>query len=342
MRSQNQSGKFQGPLRSVVILARECFGDAIMLTPLIAALKQRHPETAIYIVAFRQIIFDFFSSDANVTAVYHAKRDLKRYFLKFWPKRYDVVFNSKDHRSTSFLMQSRIIRARYKVGYRNNGNEQLFDYLLDMPAGTHESQRNFALLKAIDGEMPGTTGPYIPEMPVSKEVAGLLDAMPQGSYIGINISVGTPGGHRTFEQWSDLIRSFPDERFVIFSSPGDIETKRKLEAPHPNVLATPTTRNLYEVWKIVDRLKLLVTPDTSLVHVAACSDRPLVALYRFNPADSRLFAPLSTQQEVIVSPTPDVVDIENAVVTDAVRKMLESLASQAPFPIAEQKNRGSH
>ncbi|NTV02701.1 MAG: glycosyltransferase family 9 protein [Chlorobiaceae bacterium] len=322
-RNDRPNRTFNGPLRSVVILARECFGDAIMLTPLIAALKKRHPETSIYVVAFRQIIFDFFSSDRNVTAVYHAKRDLKRYFLEFWPKRHDVLFNSKDHKSTSFLMQSRLVRARYRVGYRNNGNEQLFDHLLDMPAGTHESQRNLALLQEIDGRMPETPRPYIPEMPVSQAVGDLLGKMPRDSYVGINISVGTPGGHRTFEQWSDLIRNFPGERFVIFSSPGDIEAKRKLEAPHPNVLATPSTRNLYEVWKIVDRLKLLVTPDTSLVHVAACSDKPLVALYRFNPSDSRLFAPLSTLQEVLVSPTEDVVDIDNAVAAYAVRSMLE-------------------
>ncbi len=319
------AAKFKGPLRSVVILARECFGDAIMLTPLIAALKRDHPEASIYVVAFRQVIFDFFRQDRNVAGVYHAKRDLKRYLLEFWPRKYDVLFNSKDHRSTSFLLQSRLIRAGYKVGYRNNGGEQLFDCLLDMPAGTHESRRNLALLKAIDGEMPGTPRPYIPEMPVSNEVSALLDSMPQDAYIGINISVGTPGGHRALEQWSELIRSFPDERFVIFSSPGDLEEKRKLEAPHPNVLETPSTRNMYEVWKIVDRLKFLVTPDTSLVHVAACSDRPLVALYRFNPADSRLFAPLSTRQEVIVSPTEDVVDIGNEMVTLAVRKLLEEI-----------------
>jgi ADP-heptose:LPS heptosyltransferase len=309
----------------VVILARECFGDAIMLTPLIAALKQRHPEVSIHVIAFRQIIFDFFSHDANVTAVYHAKRDLKRYYLEFWPVKYDVLFNSKDHRSTSFLLQSRLIRARFKVGYRNNGNEKLFDYLLDLPAGTHESQRNLALVKSIDGDMPEPVRPYIPEMPVSKEVAELLGSMPQDACVGINISAGTPGGHRTFEQWSDLIRNFPDERFVIFSSPGDLEAKRRLEAPHPNVIPTPSTRNLYEVWKIVDRLRLLITPDTSLVHVAACSDRPLVALYRFNPADSRLFAPLSTRQEVIVSPTPDVVDIENSIVNDALSRMLATV-----------------
>ncbi len=327
---QNQpaSRPFTGPFQSVVILARECFGDAIMLTPLIAAIKRRDRNTAIYIIAFTRIIYDFFSHDRNVTAVFHAKRDLGRYLLKCLPKRYDALFNSKDHRSTHFLLQSRLIRARYKVGFRNNGNEELFDYLLELPRGTHESQRNLALLKAIDGSMPATTRPYIPEMPVSGEIAGLLASLPERACIGINISVGTPGGHRTREQWSELIGSFPEERFVIFSSPGDLEEKRMLEAPHENVLPTPFTRNLYEVWKIVDKLKLLVTPDTSLVHIAACSDRPLVALYRFNPEDSRLFAPLSTMQEVIVSPTPDVVDIDGSTVTLAVRNMLARIAGQ--------------
>ena len=324
---EGPSTTFSGPVNSVVILARECYGDAIMLTPLVAALRNKYPGVKIYIIAFTRIIFDFFSADANVTAVYHAKRDLKRYLFRFWPKKYDALFNSKDHRSTHFLLQSRLIRARFKVGFRNNGNEKLFDHLLDLPAGTHESQRNLALIKAIDGVMPPTVRPYIPEMPVSKEITGLLEALPQESYIGINISVGTPGGHRTFEQWSELIRSFPEQQFVIFSAPGDLGEKQRLEEPHANVHPSPSTRNLYEVWQIVRRLRLLVTPDTSLVHIAACSDTPLIALYRHNPADSRMFAPLSTMQEVIVSPTPDVIDIENTAVTEALRRMLVRLAA---------------
>ena len=59
---------------SIVILARECYGDCIMLTPLIGTLKKEYPDLSIFIIAFSQIIFDFFSADTNVTAVYHAKK----------------------------------------------------------------------------------------------------------------------------------------------------------------------------------------------------------------------------------------------------------------------------
>jgi len=322
-----QAPKFKGPLKSIVILARECYGDAIMLTPLIGTLRKTYPDSKIYVVAFTRIIFNFFSADANVTAVYHAKRDLSRYLFEFLPKRYDLLFNPKDHPSTSFNTQSLIIRAKFKVGHRNNGHEERYDYLLDIDSHTHESQRNLALMQALDGVAPEPCRPYVPQMPVSPETRNLIEQIPDNTFVGINISTGTPGGHRTFEQWSELIRSFPDERFIIFSAPGDLDEKRRLEEPHRNVMPSPSTKNLYEVCQIVRKLKLLVTPDTSLVHIAACSDTPLVAMYRHNPADSRAFAPLSTMQEVIVSPTPDVVDIESSAVTASLARMFDRLPS---------------
>jgi len=325
MRTTKRTSTPKGPLKSVVILARECYGDAIMQTPLIAALKERYPDTAIYVVAFSRIIQEFFSSDRNIAGIFNPKRDLASYLFGFLPKKYDLLFNPKDHHSTNFGIQSRIIRARCKVGIEGNGDETIFDHILKIPKHIHESQRNLALMQVLKPDANPECRPYIPEMPVSEEVKRLLDTLPKEVYIGINISTGTPGGHRSPEQWSELIRSFPDERFIVFSSPGDLEEKRSIETPHPNVLPTPSTKNLYEVLLLVNRLKLLVTPDTSLVHVAACSNKPLVAMYRHNPGDSLAYAPLSTLQEVIVSPTPDVVDIENAALTAAVKRLMAQL-----------------
>jgi len=317
---------FNGPLNSIVILARERYGDAIMQTPLIAALKDRYPSASIYMIAFTQIIYDFFKADSNISAVYHAKREFGKYLLEFLPRKYDLFFNPKAHPSTNFGIQSRIIRARYKVGHRNSGNEKFYDYLLDLPADMHESDRNLSLLKALDpGPLPKVR-PYIPQMPVSKDVSTLIDTLPQKTHIGINLSTGSPGGNRSFEQWSDLINSFPNERFIIFSSPADIGKKKELEAALPNVLPTPSTKNLYEVLQILEKLKLLVTPDTSLIHLAACSDTPLVALYRYQPLESKVFSPMTTLHEVIGSNTLDVMDIEDEKVTEAVKRMLERLA----------------
>ena len=159
-------------------------------------------------------------------------------------------------------------------------------------------------------------------MPVCTETASFLKTLHTGKYIGINISAGHIGGHRSLEQWSQLIKSFTDETFIILSAPKELEEKRKLEQPHTNVLPSPSTQNIYEVGEIVKKLKIRITPDTSLVHIAACSDTPIIALYRKYLADRTQFGPLSSLQKIIISPTPDIIDIDSSLVTIALRKML--------------------
>lgn len=315
---------FDGQLKSIVILARECYGDAIMQTPLIATLRKTYPEISISIVAFTRIIFDFFSADTNVTAVYHAKRDLKSYFFELLPKKFDVLFNPKNHPSTNFYIQSLIIRAKFKVGHRNTNHDSIYDYLIDLKPGTHESTKNLALMDAIDNTLQQPCQPYIPQMPVSSEIDYFLETLPSASYTGINISAGHITRQRTIDQWSELILSFPDETFIILSSPGDCEKKKVLEQ-HSNTHRSPSTRNIFEVGEIVKKLKLLITPDTSLVHIASCYDTPIIAFYSNILVNRIQFAPLSTRQMVIVSKTMDIIDIENEIVTSALRNMLKKL-----------------
>ena len=319
---------FHGNPESIVILARECYGDCILLTPLIGTLRREYPELSIYIIAFSKIIFNFFSADPNVTEVYHAKRNMKRYYKGILSKKFDLLFNPKDHPSTHFLIQSLLIRARHKIGHFNPHHEGLFDQLITLEPTTHESAKNLSLLSAIGSTTGEPCRPYLPPMPVCTATASFLKTIQPGKYIGINISAGHIGGHRTHEQWSQLIKSFTDETFIILSAPKELEEKRKLEQPHPNVLQSPSTQNIYEVGEIVKKLKLLITPDTSLVHIAACSDTPIIALYRQHLADRTQFGPLSTLQDIIISPTPDIIDIDPKQVTAALHNLLEVLSAK--------------
>jgi heptosyltransferase III len=314
------------PLESVVILAKECYGDCIMLTPLIGSLRRAFPELSIFIVAFNQIIFDFFSTDPNITAVYHTKKNLTRYLKGILSKKFDLLFNPKDHPSTNFLIHSRLIRARYKTGHFNKFHEGLYDHLISLDPNVHESAKNLALLNVINSTSKlKYSKPYLPRMPVSANITAFLQALKPGQCIGINISAGHSGGHRSCAQWTELISSFQDETFVIFSAPHDLQEKKELEEQHLNILHSPSTANLYEVGEIVKRLKLLITPDTALVHVASCFDTPVIGLYRHTNVDHHQFGPMSTLQEVIISPTPDVTDIESDRILDSLRRVLKKL-----------------
>ena len=311
---------------SIVILARECYGDCILLTPLIGTLRREYPGLSIYIVAFNQIIFNFFSADKNITAVYHAKKNMRRYSKGVLSKRFDLLFNPKDHPSIHFLVQSVLIHARYKISHYNPHHEGLYDHLIRLAPETHESAKNLSLLNVLGSTTLIPCKPYLPQMPVSAEIKQFLDSLKPDQHLGINISAGHIGGHRTHEQWSELIQNFPEETFIILSAPQDLEEKSNLEQSHPNILKSPSTSNIYEVGEIVKKLRLLITPDTSLVHIAACSDTPLIALYRKFLADRTQFGPLSSLQKAVISQTPDIIDIEPSQVSSALQEMLKTLS----------------
>ncbi|MGB8247823.1 MAG: glycosyltransferase family 9 protein [Chlorobium sp.] len=314
---------FDGRLESVAILAQEKLGDAILLTPLIGNLRRAFPELSIHVIVFSKAVFDFFSSDRNVTAVHNAKRATPGYIRNVLLHRFDLLYNTKDHPSTHFLIQSILIPARIKAGIANPFHEGLYDQLLDITYHTHIVTKNCALLGLLGIDAPPETcRPYIPEMRVQPELQSFADSMPDRKFIGINISAGGPLRYWTEEKWSALIDRFPDRQFIIFSAPQDRETKLRLET-RTNVRPSVSTRNIYEVGLLVRKLRLLVTPDTSLIHVASCFAVPLIGLYREALQDLTRFAPYITDHTLIASPTRKVCDIYVDDVARAVEARLD-------------------
>jgi len=322
--SRHRSGiaEFSGTLDSVAILAQEKLGDCVLLTPLIRNLRRAFPALDIHIIAFSRASASFFMSDPEVTAVHLAKKQPRRYFREVRSHEFDLLFNTKDHPSTHFLLQSVLIRARFKVGHKNPFHEGLYDRLLDMEFHAHMALKNCALLPLL-GISADTEAcrPSLPAMPLSQELTAFLRGIEMDKPIGINISAGEPNRLWTEEKWKMLIGGFPDERFVVLSGPDDLDAKRRLEASSPNVIASPSTRNLYEASRIVSKLRLLLTPDTSMVHVASSTGTPVVGLYREAPQDISRFGPYAIPYEIVISPTGEVSGIEPDDVADAVRRL---------------------
>jgi ADP-heptose:LPS heptosyltransferase len=314
---------FSGSLNSVAILAQEKLGDCVLLTPLVRNLRRAFPYLEIHIIAFSQASAGFFMNNPDITAVHQAKKHLSRYIKEVLSRKFDLLFNTKDHPSTHFLLQSALIRARFKVGHRNPFHEKLYDRLLDMEFHTHIALKNCALLPVL-GVTAGIEEcrPVLPPMPIANELITFLNEIEKNVTIGINISAGEPNRLWTEAKWQMLLERFPDERFVVLSSPEDATAKRRLEEHCRNIIASPPTRNLYEASRIVAMLRLLITPDTSMVHVASSTGTPVAGLYREAPQDISRFGPYAIPFEIIISSTGEVSGIEPESVANAVRRLL--------------------
>lgn len=315
---------YTGPVNSVIILAQEKYGDAILLTPLLKQLKWHYPDCAVHVVTFSRATYTFFQSDRNIDRLHFTRSsNAWPYYWQLLSRRFDILFNTKDHPSTSFLVQSILVRARSRAGIDCEYHRGIYDYLIDLDFHTPVALKNCGLLDILGKPVQhNECRPYLPQKPVSETVQAFLGSIAEHTATGINISAGGPTRYWTEENWKKLVGAFPGETFMVFSAPGDRKQKQRLELQCPNITASPDTENLYEVGLLTDKLKLLVTPDTAMVHVASCRNTPLVGLYGIAQQDQSRFGPFMVPCRIVISATALVADIPLTEVIEAVKAMI--------------------
>ena len=317
------SEPYTGTLKTIAVLTQEKYGDAILLTPLLKNLKKEFPDTEIHLVTFNKAITEFFSTDSNVTAIHCAKGNLISYFKGVFSQKFDMLFNTKDHPSTTFLIHSLLIKAHRKAGIDNDFHKGFYDYLITVDYHSPIPLKNCGLMTILGKPVSAEScRPYVPPKPVSEKITQFLETSGLDGTIGINISAGWPTRYWTEDKWKTVIDTFTEQKFVVLSAPADLETKRRLESACPAILASPPTLNLYETGMIIDKLRLLVTPDTSLVHVASCQKTPVVGLYVKALQHQTRFKPFLIDHQQVISNTEFVKDITSEAVISAINELL--------------------
>jgi ADP-heptose:LPS heptosyltransferase len=69
-----------------------------------------------------------------------------------------------------------------------------------------------------------------------------------------------------------------------------------------------TEKDLQRLILLCARADLIVSTDTSLIHIASALDKPVLGIYLNDPVKAAEWAPLSSRSEAVVSPRKDSVD----------------------------------
>lgn len=322
--SRFRSRSYQGPIRSIAILMVGRYGDGILLTRLLRQLKAALPDASIHVITSRKNTEEFFRYSPYVATTFCLKNGIGSWLKFLFTHRYDVLFNPKDAPSTSNLLLSTFLRARIKVSHLHEYHTGIFDRLITLEPLSHVTVQNAGLLDmlGINANKYADIRPEMPHYPISDTIKQFCNAIDSRNCIGINLSAGNESRYWTKEKWEELIRLFPERKFIIFASGEDRNDKMHLETKLGNVIASPETANLGEVGVIVEKLQLLVSPDTSLVHIASCYNTPVIALFPNHLVSMKGYAPLSTAGVIVQSETEQVRDIKVTEVADTVWKLL--------------------
>ncbi|MCK4892957.1 MAG: glycosyltransferase family 9 protein [Calditrichia bacterium] len=309
-------------IKKVVILIQERIGDTILTTPLLKNWRHEFPHMEIDLVGVRddnEILRD----DPHINHFYNLNRLSAREQSELFKRKYDLLFNSKDHASFTFLSLSRKIKARLRVGIEHPQHLGNFHYLLPQAVDTATVEKNCSILSLMGNESwKKDLTPYFNEGPVTPEIEKFAaDKIQTGEVIGINLSASNIYKSWKIENYREFLENI-NQKVIVFSLPEKEQQKESLEKEFTRVIPTPRTPTIQDVAYLVRRLKVLISPDTSLIHLASCYNVPVVALYR-TELDYKRFPPYSHLQRVLVSRTELTDDIPPQDVYEAYLSLMK-------------------
>lgn len=186
---------------------------------------------------------------------------------------------------------------------------------------THAVRKSQASLQAIYGERAMALAPRYelhrtPATPLPPALASLL---PDQELVVVNLFGSEPNNARTIspaaavEVLQRLAVALPaatvalsctDSTQALAQQAIDGARTQADIGIHWRALVVNTENDLPGLMALCDRASVVVSPDTSLIHIASALDKPVVGIYQNDGVKSIEWAPLCSHFAVVISPDP--------------------------------------
>ena len=218
----------------------------------------------------------------------------------------------------------RDINARFVIGL--NKKSDISHYTVSVPY-KNEKQHVTELLslisKSIGVKATGnfTYNLHFPDV-VLDEVRHFLSPWKEKKKIIINAFAGTPERNFSQQQLLEIINMInKNSREVKIIT---LDHRNEIAVPLPENVVKNPFYTLHHVMALIKESDIVITPDTSIVHMSATWKKPLIAVYK-NAPNNNMWAPgYENASHIIVhdDKTSDAEDIPERIVNEVIRRNL--------------------
>ncbi len=271
----------------ICILLLGTFGDMILATPIISMIKKHYPKSEITFIAGNRnhIIIKHHPMVDRIIIWNKLPHKLISNFIYFWTNKFDYYIDPKDHYSTESCIIARLVRAKTKIGM--NFRKKIFDILIPderKNAELHYTQRVFRAFESLGITFEFDTIPR-PELYYTSDSLNYFvhflneNGLSRNNYIVFNISASHPRKTFSIETLSQI---FAQTDFflpvVLTFDVKDTEKALNLKGKY-NHLNLFFSRKITDVFPLIENSSAVITPDTSIVHIATAYLKPTLAFY---------------------------------------------------------------
>ncbi len=313
----------------VLITQLGCIGDMILLTPLFVQIKNDYPDALIDLIASKtnHHVIDYHPLINHVFIFDKSPSKLLKFIFDIRNIKYDIYIDPKDHISTESRIIAKICRAQKKVGFQKD-NDKIFSNIIPSDKDNffrHSVHRNLNAGKIAGFSNNSLIKPKLfPGTDSINYLNHFINTEAINNYIVINLSAGGP--HRIPETnfWKDIVKylSKINKQIVLSYVGAESEIADELSTISKNVIKFKS-RSINDVTALISKASLLISPDTSLIHIASAFDTPVIGLYEDKQANINKFLPLSSNNHIIINSNHEIglKEIHSESVINILRKI---------------------
>lgn len=314
-------------MKNIIIRTPNYIGDTINCTPAIELLKQEYPDAGITIVG-PHFVEDLFKHDPRITKRITFDRHHKHPLAllnNIRKKKYDlgVIFINTFWSALLF----KLCRIRTIIGYDNEGRGFLMHFKPKIVRNLHYINQ-YAILVNSFLEKKYT---YLPPLTLSYTKKQTFNFDNNQKTIGLYLG-GPNKVHRRYpdEMAIELIKSLTTYNIVLIGDKNDNISHAAYEQAvhHPNILNLTGKTTVEEYINTIANLDLLITIDSSAMHIAAAVKTPFIALMGLSTNQFSAIAPkvnfgtILKIEENMIQEENYIYNITREIITEAISSKL--------------------
>ncbi|HEY3332708.1 MAG TPA: glycosyltransferase family 9 protein [Capsulimonadaceae bacterium] len=268
-------------MKKILVVNMNYLGDALMTTPVHAALRQRFPDATIDAIAGSQQgygAFDILAHNPHINNLIERKQG--DFWTRSWQLlmvlirgRYDGVVILPPIASYKIAAMLALTRTRLSVA-RQSSTMHMSDVMLD------------AIKRVVPVDQ--SCMELVLDVPAEdrESVRRLLDTLHgDGAIVGVNLGASRPQKRWPSQSFARLIEKQValGRRIVLLGgkNPDDVATAQSVvnELHGAPILDLVAKTTVMELAAVVDACDVLVTADTGAMHIASAVRTPMVAIF---------------------------------------------------------------
>jgi ADP-heptose:LPS heptosyltransferase len=300
-------------------------GDMVLTTPMFRLIKEIYPDSILHVLDSKrnhQII----ENHKDIDAIFTFKKNLfhQIYLIfKLRKEKYDYWIDPKDHFSRESMVFAKYSNARNKIGF--NKKAGYFNYNIpgqEENYNCHVIDRNLYALKYLSISYEGKKRPVLfPDEKIYPKITKYFKKNTQKNVL-VNISAGNETRLWSIDKWVEVINHITGSNFNLILScviKDKIRAEKIIEKTSGIILFL--SDNIKELEYIISLSDLVISPDTSIIHIASAFNKPIIGLYPDEEWNYIKYAPTSDLFRVLKAKTKD--DLSSIQSADVINSFKE-------------------